>query len=250
MKRVFKQGLSLLLTLVLVFGSVAVGGEEFGQLLNLFTIHASAATQLNVTQQDAVNWALKNYVDSSVGDYDGHYKGECLSLIKRYTYYGLGLKTKYTVASGSAYGLKDTAFIQNNFDIIYSGAPQPGDIFVYYAWAKYGGITMAYGYGHCGIVVGVSSNAYSFVDWNSDGNGAVRYVEVPFRSTDAIDRDTLDVVETVGGQAGKTYGIEGRETSDFELNDELGDEVRKIESFIVSRVRERVYRVIVVLPRV
>lgn len=126
-------------------------------------LKASAATQLSVTQDEAVSWALSNYTTVTGAYGSSDYVGQCISLVKRYICYGLKLSGTFVVPGDSACRMDEVAFIYNNFDIVRSGDPRPGDIFVWDPGVHGAAAT----YGHVGIITSTSGSNYSFVDWSS-----------------------------------------------------------------------------------
>ena len=77
MKTVLKKTLALILTLMVVFGGVAIGGEGFGKMLNIMGIKASAVTEsdfiskINSLQQTFKNGEYWNYYNASDYSHSG-----------------------------------------------------------------------------------------------------------------------------------------------------------------------------------
>lgn len=164
MKKHAKKIISLFLCAIIMLGSVAIGGEGFIELIDAFTVKAHAATQLDVTADDALKWVQDNYRNVAGAYEEGDYYGECLSLVKRYIYYGLKLggKNAFSVPNNCACKMDECEFIQDNFEKKTSGNAMPGDIFV---WDP--GVNGAVSpFGHVGIITSVNGSSYAYVDWD------------------------------------------------------------------------------------
>ena len=153
-----KKILSLILLISILFSTFAGMGMK-----------SLAATALNITQKEAVNWVLSIY--KSPFDYDGTNFSEaqggdpqCVDLVKYY-FAHLGYPIGSIGNTGYAYDLKNNNVVRTHYDVLdNSHTPLPGDVFV---WNKY--VNGASYTGHTGIITSVDGSNYYYVDWNGAG---------------------------------------------------------------------------------
>lgn len=167
MRKITKKIVSLLLCSLIMLGSIAVGGEGFTGFIDAFTVKASAATYIGKTPEEAAEWASTN-VWNCTWNFDGSvlasYYGEpqCVDWFRMYTTDFLGIDVGSIGGDGYAQDIKYMKSVIDNFDIIDSGAPRKGDIFVDYGLP-----------GHVGVVIDVySDNSFQAAHVNgSDESG-------------------------------------------------------------------------------
>ncbi len=120
--KISKKLLSLLLCAILVLGSVGIGGEGFAEVLDAFSVKASAGTNGH-SANDAINWVV-SYLGVGL-DYDGQYGCQCVDLIAYYYSY-LG----QPVGGGNGIDYASNS-LPYGWARVQGGQPQKGDILIY-----------------------------------------------------------------------------------------------------------------------
>lgn len=164
---------------LLCFAMIVVSAVNEGipSIFDGFFMKANAATQLNVTQDEAVDWAIKNY-EKVTGAYNtDDYKGQCVSFVKNYVCYGLKIEGKIYFP-GNAAGAVNATFLANGETIFKdsdrfeikdeNASPEPGDIFVWNYYYSRNDQVWTLEYGHVGVIVDVNydTRIYTAVNWN------------------------------------------------------------------------------------
>lgn len=129
-------------------------------------------------------------------DYAGGYKGECVSLVKRYIRDVLGF-TPQSIGNAKEYWLKRNGnYIKAHFKPV--SKPKRGDLFVRTSGT----------YGHIGIVLSAGDTTYYTIEQNKDGcrvvTNELRKYESDYHFLRPLNQANIGADRTVPAQSTKT----------------------------------------------
>ena len=188
MKKTIKKILASLMVATIVLTAAPLSGFV-GLKFNLnldwlnfdwldFSQKASAATHINMTPDQAAQWAAE-HVWTCTYDVDGsnlsaeYGEPQCVDWFRMYTTDCLGIDTGAIGGNGYASEIRNMGTVKANFDIIDSGTPRKGDIFVDYGAP-----------GHVGVVIDVySDGTFRIADVNGTNDNGEWQKNQPCTST-------------------------------------------------------------------